>query len=155
VNVTGTFHPWALLHGIPNSAEGRGPWEKSRFLGGYAAGRGIARYMNDPNGLGLDATFDPANSLRVLPATGWHISYEQWWTDKLLSNFTFSRADIDLTDTLPDNTYTGASYGAANLIWLPVERLGLGIEFLYGGRENKDGARGKNYRIQTGVQYRF
>ncbi|HVK09097.1 MAG TPA: DcaP family trimeric outer membrane transporter [Gemmataceae bacterium] len=155
VNVTASFHPWAMLHGIPNSTEGRGPWEKSRFLGGYACGRGITRYMNDPNGLGLDATFDPANSLRVMPATGWHISYEQWWADNLASNFTFSRADIDLTDTLPATTYQAASYGAANIVWFPAERLGLGIEFLYGGRENKDGARGKNYRIQTGVQYRF
>jgi hypothetical protein len=155
VNVTGSFHPWALLHGIPNSAEGRGPWEKSRILAQYACGRGIGRYLNDSNGLGLDATFDPANRLRVLPASGWFVAYEQWWTDKLISNFTYGRADIDLTDTLPPNTYTGASYGAANLIYFPVERLGLGVEFLYGSRENKDGARAKNYRIQTGVQYRF
>ena len=90
-----------------------------------------------------------------MPATGWHISYEQWWTDKLASNFTFSRSDIDLTDTLPATTYKAASYGAANVVWFPVERLGLGVEFLYGGREDKDGARGKNYRIQTAVQYRF
>jgi hypothetical protein len=48
-----------------------------------------------------------------------------------------------------------ADYVTANLIWLPVERLGLGIEFLYGSREDKDGAKGKNCRIQGGVQYRF
>ena len=32
--------------------EGRGPWEKSRFLGQYACGQGIARYVQDVNGLG-------------------------------------------------------------------------------------------------------
>ena len=56
---------------------------------------------------------------------------------------------------LPAGTYKWADYVSANLIWLPVERIGLGVEFLYGSRENKDGAKGKNYRIQTAVQYRF
>jgi len=157
VNLTGTFHPWAYLHGIPNSAtEGRGPLEKSRILAQFACGRGIARYLNDTNGLGLDATFDPVDGFRALQTTGWFIAYEHWWTDKLISNFTYGQARVDVTDTLlPGDTYKQADYATANLIWLPVERLGLGIEFLYGSRENKDGAKGKNCRIQIGAQYRF
>jgi hypothetical protein len=155
VNVTGTFHPWAFLHGIPNDSDCRGPWEKSRVLGQFACGRGISRYIQDVNGLGLDATFDPANGFRALQAQGWFVAYEHWWTDTVISNFTYGQARVDLTDTLPADTYRAADYFAANLIWLPVERLGLGIEFLYGTRENKDGEKGKAYRIQTGVQYRF
>ena len=56
---------------------------------------------------------------------------------------------------LPGNTYKAADYAAANLIWPPMERLGLGVELHHGSRENKDGANGKNYRTQTGVQYGF
>ena len=41
-----------------------------------------------------------------------------------------------------DNTYRAGKYGAVDLIWLPVSRLGLGIEYHYGERENKDGERG-------------
>jgi hypothetical protein len=156
VNLTGTFHPWAYMHGVPNSAEGRGPWEKSRFLAQFATGRGISRYIQDVNGLGLDAAFDPAGGFRTLQATGWFIAYEQWWTDKLVSNFTYGQARVDVTDTLlPADTYKAADYATANLIWLPVERLGMGIELIYGSRENKDGAKGKNCRVQAGVQYRF
>jgi hypothetical protein len=155
VNVTGTFHPWACLEGIPKDAEGVGPVEKSRILAQYAYGHGINRYLNDVNGLGLDATFDPLNGFRAVTSTGWYVAYEQWWTNKLASNFIFSRSKVDLTNTLPDDTYRLAEYAGVNLIWLPVERLGLGIEFLYGSRENKDGEKGKNYRIQTAVQYRF
>ena len=43
----------------------------------------------------------------------------------------------------------------ANLIWLPIDRMGVGLEYLYGYRKNKDGQRGENSRIQMGFQYRF
>lgn len=155
VNVTGTLHPWACLEGVPKDAEGIGPIEKCRVMGQYAWGRGINRYLNDVNGLGLDATFDPFNRLRLISSTGWFVAYEHWWTDKLASVITYGQARMDLPELLPPDTYKAATYGSANLIWLPVERLGLGIEFLYGTRENKDGAKGENYRIQTAVQYRF
>jgi DcaP outer membrane protein len=156
VNVTGTLHPWAALRGVPKDTEGADIWEKSRLLGQYATGRGINRYIQDINGLGLDAVANPLTGLRALTSTGWFVAYEQWWTDKLASNFIYGRASVDLTDTLlPLNTYKAADYAGANLIWLPVSRLGLGIEVLYGTRENRDGAKGKDVRIQTAVQYRF
>ena len=44
---------------------------------------------------------------------------------------------------------------SANLIWLPVERMGVGLEYLYGFRKNKDGQKGDNTRIQMAFQYRF
>lgn len=155
VNLTGTFHPWACLHGVPNDAEGRGPWEKSRFLAQYAWGRGVARYFQDTNGLGLDAVFEPATGLRLTPVAGWFVAYEQWWTDKLASVFTYGRARVDLTAGQPADTYQAADYVTGNLIWFPVERLGMGAEVLYGTRENKDGATGHNVRFQTAVQYKF
>jgi hypothetical protein len=155
VNITGTFHPWACLHGIPKDTEGCDPIDKSRILGQYARGRGINRYIQDINGFGLDAVFDPFSQLRLIDSTGWFVAYEHWWTDKVASVFTYGQARMDLPGILPPGTYKGADYASGNLIWLPVERLGLGIEFLYGDRENKDGQKGKNYRIQTGVQYRF
>jgi DcaP outer membrane protein len=155
VNLTATLHPWAALRGMPKDSEPRDCWQRSRFLGQFACGRGISRYIQDINGFGLDATFDQTNGFRALQAYGWFIAYEQWWADNLASNITYGQDWVDLTDTLPGNTYKAAEYFAVNIIWLPVERMGLGLEFLYGGRENKDGANGKAYRIQAGVQYRF
>jgi hypothetical protein len=69
--------------------------------------------------------------------------------------FSYGEADTDLTDTLPDDTYESANYATANLIWLPVERMGVGIEYLYGSRTNKDGQSGTAHRIQVGFQYKF
>jgi hypothetical protein len=156
INVTGSFRPWAFAHQLaPGGDCPPTPMEKSRVLGQFACGRGISRYIQDVNGLGLDASWDPVNGFHAMQAYGWFVAYEQWWADKVASVFTYGQAWIDLTDTLPDSTYESAEYFSANLIWLPVERLGLGIEYLYGARENKDGGRGKAHRIQIGAQYRF
>ena len=62
---------------------------------------------------------------------------------------------MDLTDTLPGNTYQRANYVSANLIWLPVRA--------YGGRpgiplrlpQEQGRAEGDNSRIQMAFQYRF
>jgi hypothetical protein len=154
VNVTGTWHPWAHFMGCEMGEE-KTPLEKSRFLAQYATGKGINRYFNDINGLGLDATFDPVNGFLPLSSTGWFAAYEQWWMDTLISTFCFGGTDCSLTDTLPDNTYQSAEYASANLIWLPVQRMGVGFEYLYGMRDNKDGQSGTAHRIQMGFQYKF
>jgi DcaP outer membrane protein len=158
INVTGAFRPWAYLHGVGKGGDCDtcdNLMDKSRILGQFACGRGISRYIQDINGFGLDAVWDPASGFQTIQAQGWFLSYEQWWTDKLASVFTYGQTWVDVPDVLPADTYKNASYFAVNLIWLPVERLGMGIEFLYGSRENKDGNKGKACRIQTGVQYKF
>ena len=117
--------------------------QKSRFLGGYAAGKGINRYFQDPNGLGLDGVFTPATGFELIDSQGWFVAYEQWWADRWTSNFSYSEMHVDVPDVLPDDTYQEGKYVTANLIWLPFDRLGVGIEFLFGERENKDG---RNWR---------
>ena len=155
INITAIWHPWAHWHHCPKG-EDSAPFQRCRFLGQYAVGRGINRYIQDVNGLGLDATFDPVNGFRAIPCYGWFLAYEHWWADRWASNFTVGgTTGNDLTDTLPDGTYEHATYYTANIIWLPVERMGVGFEYLYGTRENKDGQRGTAHRLQAGFQYRF
>ena len=155
INLTGTFHPWAALTNAPRDGDCATPMSKSRFLGQFAAGRGISRYLQDENGLALDATFDPVNGFRTIPSYGWFLAYEQWWAKRWASNFTYGQDALELTGTLPGNTYQRANYVSANIIWLPVDRMGIGLEYLYGFRKNKDGQKGDNSRIQMAFQYRF
>jgi hypothetical protein len=155
INVTGSIHPWAMLTGTPRTGDDATPWSKSRFLGQFAAGRGISRYIQDENGLGLDATWDPVNGFRPLPTIGWFVAYEQWWAKKWASVFTYSQDSVSLTSSLPGDTYAGAQYVSANIIWLPVDRMGVGLEYLYGLRKDKDGQKADNSRIQIAFQYRF
>jgi len=39
-------------------------------------------------------------------------------------------------------------YFAVNLIWLPVDRMGVSVEYLIGERQNKNGETGKAHRIR-------
>jgi len=153
-NFTGSWHPWGYFMGCP-PAEEKSPAEKSRFVWQYASGDGINRYIQDVNGLGLDATFDPVNGLRLIPATGWFINYEHWWGPRWASVVGYGESDSDLTDSLPDNTYQRATYASANLIWFPYDRMGVGLEYLHGIRENKDNQQGHASRIQMAFQYKF
>ncbi len=43
----------------------------------------------------------------------------------------------------------GTTYLAANLIWEPVDRVNVGIEYLYGVRENVDREKGDAHRLQS------
>jgi hypothetical protein len=154
VNFTGTFHPWAALdHCLPD--EDRTPMQKSRILWQFAYGRGINRYIQDINGLGLDAAFDPTNGFDTLRSYGWFACYEHFWTNQWISNLCYGESWTQLYDTMPDDTYKRAKYLAVNLIWLPVERMGVGVEYLIGERENKNGDSSLAHRIQAGVQYKF
>jgi hypothetical protein len=46
-------------------------------------------------------------------------------------------------------------YFAGNLIWSPVKQMDIGGEFLWGQRENKNGAVGTARRIQFSTKYLF
>jgi hypothetical protein len=156
VNLTGDFHPWAWLTGSnPVLKENPTALERCRVLGQYAVGRGINRYLQDPNGLGLDAVFDPVGGFRALYSVGWFVDYEHWWAEKWASNFCYGGIFTALPDAMPGDTYRGGKYAAVNLVWLPINRLGVGIEYLYGEREDKDGQSGFAHRFQLAVQYNF
>jgi hypothetical protein len=155
-SITGTWHPYAWCTGCsPKDSNSPTPMQKSRFLAQYAAGKGINRYFQDPNGLGLDGVFTPVTGFELIDSQGWFVAYEQWWARNWASNFTYSEMHVDVPAVLPDDTYQDGKYITANLIWLPFERMGVGIEFLYGERENTDGESGEAYRIQSALQYKF
>lgn len=153
-NLTGAWHPFAWCTGCcPKNSSN--PWLKSRVLGSYAAGHGINRYFQDPNGLGLDGVFTPATGFELIDSQGWFVAYEQWWADNWASVLSYSEMHVDDPAVLPDDTYQDGKYVSANLIWLPFERMGVGVEVLYGERQNKSGETGDDVRIQTALQYRF
>jgi hypothetical protein len=139
----------------PTATKCPAPWQKSRFLGQYAQGTGINRYFQDPNGLGLDAVFIEGVGFETIDSNGWFLAYEHWWADRWASVFSYSEMDVDLPSGLPGDTYQQGQYATGNLIYLPFERMGVGLEFLYGERQNNDGETGEAYRIQTALQYKF
>ena len=51
------------------------------------------------------------------------------------------------------NAYHITHYASMNLVWQVRKRLSLGLEGLYGFKEEKSGADGDAFRIQLGAVY--
>lgn len=75
------------------------------------------------------------------------------WNDRLSSNITFAQNRIiNVQDLLPDEL-DNVTYFAANLILAPTENTNVGIEYLYGLRENIDGQSAQANRVQVAFAY--
>jgi hypothetical protein len=156
MNLTANYRPWAALLGSdPVRKDNPTGLERSRVLLQYAFGSGISRYIQDTSGLGLDGAIDSNGVFHTLNGSGWTASYEHWFSEKWLTNVTYSEVSIGHTDAQPGDTYAGAKYLANSLWWIPVRNMSIGIEYLYGERRNLDGQRGDAHRIQTVFQYNF
>lgn len=151
------FHPWAALIGSDSTHKANPTGlERSRILAQYTAGYGVGRYIQDTTGLGLDGQVDPLTGAFDLPfVAGWATSYEHWYNEQWLSNFTYSEVSVDNTAGQAGTTYAGARYIATSLWWIPVRNMSIAIEFLHGVRENLDGQSADANRIQTLFQYNF
>ena len=113
-------------------------------------GEGIGSYRGLP-----DAAPETATTDHLLGLTGWMVGFRQDWTDRLNSNFTYAENTLGNTRLQqPDDVYR-TTYLAANLIWEPVDRVNVGIEYLYGLRENIDRNAGVANRLQVAFIFKL
>ena len=91
----------------------------------------------------------------LVDSTGWNASYEHWFNKHWLSNFTIARVSPDNNVGQPGATYDRAKYLAASLWWIPLPRMSLGIEYLWGQRQNLDGQDADANRLHGLFQYNF
>jgi len=120
-----------------------------------AGGQGISYYFNDTNGLGLDGFVDAGGDLSALTVWGGFAAYQHYWSPKWASAIGYSYMHVDVEGDQPDDTYKSGHYFVANLMYYPADRLWVGVEFLYGIREDQNGNTGDNGRISFSMQYRF
>jgi hypothetical protein len=135
-----------------------------RFIYQLNIGEGNARYINDLNSLGgQDAVFDPATgNLESLPASGFYLDYEHQWKAwettremKLRSSIIWSFVNVNNLDFQPGNAYRRTNRYSFNVVFSPIDRIDVGIEYIYGTRENKDGNRGSADQLQMVGIFRF
>ncbi len=134
-----------------------------RFIFQLNAGKGIARYINDLNSLGgQDAVFDAAGGLHALPAVGWYLDYEHQWKEwertkrmKLRSSFIWSFVTVDNLDFQPGEAYRKTNRYSVNLVFSPVERIDMGVEYIHGNRQNNNGHQAGADQVQVVGIFRF
>ncbi|MDF1746682.1 MAG: DcaP family trimeric outer membrane transporter [Gimesia sp.] len=107
-------------------------------------GKGIGSYRDLP-----DAAPIAADRSGLLPLFGWMVGVTHNWNESLSSNFTYAENRLGSTAFQDPTDVEKTTYLAANLIYSPLERVRVGIEYLYGIRENVNGATGAAHRIQA------
>jgi hypothetical protein len=119
-------------------------------------GPGVGRFINDLAGQGFDAQVNPiTGEFELVDAFGWNASYEHWFNDHWLANFTYANLEVENNPNQPGGTYDSARYQAASLWWIPVPRLAFAVEYIWGDRENLDGQVGRAERVHGLAQYNF
>ena len=131
--------------------------EKDSLLFQINVGDGIGRYVNDLSSVGnYDGIFNPdTGDLDLFDITAGYVSLQHWWGGTMRSNFTLGYVEVDNPRFVEGDAYAKTIRGSGNFLWTPTPRIDLGIEFLFGRREDEDGSNGDAKQIQAAARYRF
>jgi Tfp pilus assembly protein PilV len=126
--------------------------QKDNFKFQAVYGAGIGSYNND-GGID-DAVFD-GNDLKAIKSFQGYGAFQHWWTDSLRSNAVFGYVDVDTRNQQPSDTLERTMYFAGNLVWSPIDHMDIGMEYLWGQRDNKNSDVGTARRVQFSTKYLF
>jgi len=124
-----------------------------RLYGQAAYGEGIARYINDTGGLGLDAAVDPAGDFSALPTTGLVVGYTHLWGEAWRSSLSYGYVKVESEPSLGALALSETNYANLNLIWQPAKSLRVGVEGLYGKKATMGGLEHEGYRLNFVFKY--
>ena len=84
-----------------------------------------------------------------------YAAYRHFWSQTLRSSLVLLLAGEHNPDGAPADTNKATHSAHVNLIWSPVARSDLGIEYIYADRETEDGQKGHLNRLQASAKYAF
>lgn len=130
---------------------------------GAVYGKGIASYMNDggtdlgPSGELVILPDGTLTGLRasVVPLLGLTAYYDHYWSDEWSSSIGWSQTKVDNTSFQETTAFQTGQYASVNLLWTPAKRIMMGAEYLWGQREDNNGAKGDDSRLQFSFKYAF
>ncbi len=111
-------------------------------------GEGIGGFRDIP-----DAGPDAFGVLEALPASAWNVAWTHDWSERWSSNFIFSSAELTNSAGQDGSAARSVQYLATNLIWSVHDQMDVGMEYLFGKREDKDGSTGEANRLHVGIWF--
>ncbi|MGI9473097.1 MAG: DcaP family trimeric outer membrane transporter [Rubripirellula sp.] len=118
--------------------------DKTKAYSQILFGEGIGSYRLLP-----DAAPTSPSSAGLLGLFGWMIGVTHDWNDLLSSNFTYAQNSLDTVAFQDANDVEKTTYMAVNLLAQPLDRVTVGIEYLYGTREDVDNESASANRVQA------
>ena len=123
-------------------------------------GKGIASYVQDLQGLGMDMLPVGGNSGKMEPVeiSATYLGLQYTISSKLSTSATFSMVRCFVPDNVKDPSgglYKDASYFVTNLIYRVSPVLTTGVEYLWGSRRNVDESFSHDNRMQMSLRVNF
>ncbi|MBO9716276.1 MAG: porin [Pseudoxanthomonas sp.] len=132
-----------------------GPEGSGYLTWGAQGGSGMAAYIGDLLGLGLDGVVTGDGALEALDEWGGWLGYGHPWNAHWRSTFTWGRLYLERNAWLAPEAFRRSDYVAANMMYSPAPSWSWGLELLYGRLEQQGGAQGDVVRLQTALKYDF
>ena len=127
----------------------------NKLVGGLVYGDGVGNYLGGFATSRTGAGLSSSGNLKSLRAYGAYAGYQHFWPQHFKSTLAYGIADVNNASGMKDESVKRTQTASVNLIWSPLERFGVGLEYLYGKRENESGSDGDDHRIQSAVQFGF
>jgi hypothetical protein len=156
-------------YGVQLSGDFHGFWGKDNFIYSLATGNAIGRYFTDNGGQndgGSTNLGTPIANLYAEQASGGYLAYQHWWSPSWRSNLVAGlqyNENPKVNGVYVDQALTGNGVFLntrletlhANLIWNPLPRTTLGVEYIYVHRDTTSDFYGEDSRLQFSAQYNF
>ena len=132
-------------------------WPGGNILANFTYGDGIGRYLLD--GVGEGAYYGPMPGragpvLETMSAYGIVLGANHRFSDTVMGQLAWGRHEFEDAMRLRA-AFKSVTTLHASLFWSPLSRLTIGGEVIYYDRENANGAKIDNVRLQTSVQVSF
>lgn len=144
----------AMGYGVSLAGKiGIGAKDDLRFM--VNAGEGLGRYigLNTVNGAAIDPLTGDLDAIASYSGFG---AYRHLWSAKLRSTIAGSYFKADNPVSLTGDTPTDTVWNAlANIVYSPVPKLDVGLEYMYAERKTEAGLSGNLQKLQMSAKYSF
>jgi hypothetical protein len=127
---------------------------KDRVTTQVTYGKGIASYMND-GGVDLAPAGGIGQGAELVQSIGVMVYYDHYWSDAWASSIGASAHRQDNTGGQTNTAFKQGSYASTNILYSPAKNVMWGAEFMWGQKEQLDGASAIDTRVQFTGQFKF
>ena len=142
---------WAVTGSATLGLPFLGPKDNFKFTLHYGDG-----YGTQLKGGPKEGVFNTGNSeLETIGIVGSFGGIQHFWSDQFRTNLVYGFVNSDNPGFVSGDTFDNTQYAAVDLIWAPFKKTAFGAEYLWGQRENEDGASGTASRFLFSSRFDF